>query len=362
LNAFDPTLPLELARTIPCDWYTDPAVYQRERTAVFGNSWQSVGRVDQLRKPGEFITAEIAGEPIAVVRGSDGILRAFFNVCRHRAAPVLTEESGCVGKLRCRYHGWTYDLAGKLVGTPEFEGVCDFEKSENGMVPVGAVREAGGFVWVHLAETAGTVEAEFPEFFADFTPHPPRSAATSPARGEVGFHARRVYEVGCNWKVYVDNYLDGGYHVNTVHPALAGAIDYKEYRTETHARSSVQTSPLKESQGSVGITRTGHAAYWWLYPNFMVNSYSGVLDTNLVLPIDVHRCQVVFDFYFGPEHDTAFREESIRVAEVVQEEDRMICEQVQRGLGSRSYSTGRFSVKREAGGYHFHRLLANSLI
>ena len=349
MGHFDSSLPLESARTIPSDWYTDPAIYQRERTAVFGHSWQCVGRADQVRKPGEFLTAEIAGEPVAAVRGNDGVLRGFFNVCRHRAAPVLNEESGCVGKLRCRYHGWTYDLAGKLVGTPEFEGVCNFEKSEQGLVPVGAVQEAGGFVWVHLAETDGLVETEFPEFLA--VPFP----------NQLQFHARRVYEVDCNWKVYIDNYLDGGYHVNTVHPALAGAIDYKEYRTETFARSSVQTSPLKDTSGSVGITRTGQAAYWWLYPNFMVNSYSGVLDTNLVLPINVHRCRVVFDFYFGSEHDPAFREASIRVADTVQEEDRIISEQVQRGLGSRSYSTGRFSVKREAGGFHFHRLLAAAL-
>jgi choline monooxygenase len=341
-------LPLELARTIPSDWYTDPAIAERERRSVFGKSWQCIGRAEQVRKPGEFITAEIAGEPVAVVRGGDGVLRGFFNVCRHRAAPVLNDVSGCVSKLRCRYHGWTYDLAGKLLGTPEFEGVCDF-KADNGLVPLSAVQESGGFVWVHLDEAKASVEQTFPEFSAQ------------PLRGDLQFHTRKNYDIACNWKVYVDNFLDGGYHVNTVHPALAGAIDYKEYRTETFAHSSVQTSPLKESPGAVGITRTGEAAYWWLFPNFMANRYSGILDTNLVLPLAVNRCRVIFDFYFAPDHDAAFQAESIRVAEAVQEEDRIICEQVQRGLGSRSYRTGRFSVKREAGGYHFHRLLAERL-
>jgi choline monooxygenase len=349
LDTFNPTLPLSSARTIPADWYTDPGLYERERTAVFGRSWQCVGRSEQVRKPGEFLTAEIAGEPLAVVRGNDGLLRAFFNVCRHRAAPVLNGESGCVGKLRCRYHGWTYDLAGKLLGTPEFEGVCGFEKPDHGLVPLGGVGDAGGFVWVHIEQPNREAAANHPEFFA-----------TDFLQG-LQFHARKTYDLECNWKVYVDNYLDGGYHINTVHPALAGAIDSKAYRTETFAHSSLQSSPLKAADGAVGVTRTGRAGYWWLWPNFMVNSYSGVLDTNLVLPLDVRRCRVVFDFYFRPDHDPNFREESIRVAEDVQEEDRIICEQVQRGLGSRSYSTGRFSVKREAGGHHFHMLLGKSL-
>ena len=126
-----------------------------ERDAVFARTWQVVGRREQVAKPGAFLTADIAGEPVLVVRGEDGVLRAFFNVCRHRAAPVCTEECGTATKLRCRYHGWTYDLAGKLRGTPEFDGVQDFRKEDNGLPPV-AVAEWGPFVWVHLTRTART--------------------------------------------------------------------------------------------------------------------------------------------------------------------------------------------------------------
>ena len=125
---FDPTLPLERAKTIPSTWYYDPAIAERERERIFANAWQCVGRVDQVAENGRYFTAEIAGEKILVIRGDDGMVRAFFNVCRHRAAPILTDDTGCVGKLRCQYHGWTYDLAGRLKGTPEFEGVCDFRK------------------------------------------------------------------------------------------------------------------------------------------------------------------------------------------------------------------------------------------
>jgi choline monooxygenase len=177
---------------------------------------------------------------------------------------------------------------------------------------------------------------------------------------------RRDYDVACNWKVYVDNYLDGGYHVNTIHPALAGVLDYVHYRTEIYENSSVQLSPLKAAPGddAAARTRTGDAQYWWVFPNFMVNLYAGVMDSNLVLPLGPDRCRVVFEFYFadteGPAAE-AFIRDSLAVADQVQQEDGEICEQVQRGLGSRTYDVGRFSVRREGGGYHFHRLLARRL-
>src|SRR5438067_2280507 len=111
LLRFDAQLPLERARTIPSLWYFDPEIYAAETRSVFGNTWQMVGRVDQLSESGSYFTADIAGEPIAVVRDNEGVVRAFHNVCRHRAARVLCEPAGKTTRLRCCYHGWTYDLA-----------------------------------------------------------------------------------------------------------------------------------------------------------------------------------------------------------------------------------------------------------
>jgi phenylpropionate dioxygenase-like ring-hydroxylating dioxygenase large terminal subunit len=353
LGRFDPNKPLASARTIPNTWYTSADVAAAERAAVFGATWQMVGRAAQVADPGSYLTAHVAGEPVLVVRGDDGVLRAFFNVCRHRAAPLLTDACGTVTKIRCRYHGWTYDLAGKLRGTPEFDGVQEFRKEDNGLVPM-AVAVWGPFVWVHLDAPKESVEeylAPLPEW----------------SRGKIDglTFARRVeYELGCNWKVYVDNYLDGGYHVNTVHPALAGVLDYTGYKTTVHAHSSVQTSPMKpgDPNDPATKTRTGtEAAYWWVFPNFMLNSYAGVMDTNLVLPLGTDRCKVIFDYYFAAGTPADFIDQSVAVAHQVQVEDVGICEEVQRGLNSRSYTVGRFSVKREAGGYHFHQLLARYL-
>jgi choline monooxygenase len=356
LSGFDATLSLERAHTIPASWYSDPEILAAERRAVFGGTWQVAGRAEQVVEPGSFVTANVAGEPIVVVRGLDGILRAFFNVCRHRAACVVTESAGHATRLRCRYHGWTYDLAGRLIGTPEFDGVADFRREDNGLAPV-AVDSWGKWVWVHLGPN--------PPFLREFLAPLPEQADVLNL-DSLHFVERREYELACNWKVFVDNYLDGGYHVNTVHPGLAGVIDYSQYRTEIAGSTAVQTSPLQShSVGSaVGSVRTGTAYYCWVFPNFMINVYAGVMDTNLVLPLGLERCRVIFDFYFT---DTAsdvakkFIAESIAVAEQIQREDIDICEEVQRGLASRSFSTGRFSVRREVAGYHFHRLLAKHL-
>ena len=151
LSVFDPELPLERAAAIPAAWYTDADVYSLERRAVFGDAWLVAGRAADVAGPGSFLTAEIAGEPILVVRDEAGVLRAFANVCRHRAAPVATEPCGQASRLRCRYHGWTYDLAGRLRGAPEFDGVADFRREDNGL-PTLAVAVWGSWVWVHAGE------------------------------------------------------------------------------------------------------------------------------------------------------------------------------------------------------------------
>jgi choline monooxygenase len=366
LALFDPTLPLERAHTIPSSWYLDPAIAAAERRAIFATTWQLAGRLDQLAEAGSFLTTDIAGEPIVVVRDQEGVRRAFYNVCRHRAARVLEEACGQVSRLRCRYHGWTYDLAGRLRGTPEFDGVADFRREEQGLVGL-AADAWGPLVWVRQQDrlSSGSPLPSLAEFLA---PLPERICGLG--LETLHFVERREYVVACNWKVFVDNFLDGGYHVNSVHPTLAGVLDYAHYRTEIAGHTSVQSSPLRrpdpKSEGaSAAEVRTGDKAYyWWVFPNFMLNIYQGTMDTNLVLPLGPDRCRVLFDFYFaqteGPEAKTRMAQ-SIALAHQIQLEDAAICEEVQRGLASRSFHTGRFSVRREAAGYHFHQLLARYL-
>jgi choline monooxygenase len=123
LSSYDDRVPLAQASTIPALWYVDPRIAELERLSVFSRTWQLAARMEQLQKPGEFVSTRLAGEPVVIVRGSDGVLRAFFNVCRHHAAAVLTQPCGQTAILQCPYHGWKYALDGSLKGMPEFDGV-----------------------------------------------------------------------------------------------------------------------------------------------------------------------------------------------------------------------------------------------
>ena len=136
LSSYNDRAPLAQASTIPAPWYVDPRIAELEQQAVFSKTWQVIGRMDQVERPGQFVTATVAGEPLVAVRGNDGVLRAFYNVCRHHAAAVVTEKCGQASILHCTYHGWNYGLDGSLKGMPEFDGVKNFERKDNGLVPV----------------------------------------------------------------------------------------------------------------------------------------------------------------------------------------------------------------------------------
>ncbi len=353
VESYDAGAPLAEAWTIPAPWYVDARVYELERRTVFARSWQLVGRTEQVREPGQYVTCEIAGEPVVVVRGGDRVLRGFFNVCRHHAAAVMTEEEGSARSLRCPYHGWTYTLEGELKGTPDFAGVCEFARETSGLVPV-ACDVWGQWVFVKL-EDDGLSLAEFlgAELIAQVRPL---------KLSQLHWVERRHYTFECNWKVFVDNYLDGGYHVPHLHRGLDSVLDYGRYTIENGARFCLQSSPLASAgaEAETGAVRRGERAlYYWVYPNFMINWYEGVMDTNLVLPRGVDHTEVVFDFYF-PDVSEAARERnlaSISVGQRIQDEDTEICKSVQRGLASRAYRAGRLSVRREAGEHLFHKLL-----
>jgi phenylpropionate dioxygenase-like ring-hydroxylating dioxygenase large terminal subunit len=353
LNLYNPQDPLDRAWTIPSPWYFDAKIAELEQQSVFGRSWQVAGRIDRVKEKGNFFTADVAGEPIVVARGDDGVLRAFFNVCRHHAAAVVTEAQGCAKQFRCPYHGWTYGNDGALKGMVEFEGVCDFDRARNGLVPV-SVATWENFVFVNLDRQASPLH--------DFLGAIPGLVAPLHLSKKMKFFDRRIYTLQCNWKVYVDNYLDGGYHVPHAHKGLSSVIEYTKYAIENFDRACLQSSPLssgKKPESSVAATRQGRAFYLWIYPNFMINAYEGVMDTNLVLPLAVDKCAVVFDYYFADVSKKAARHNlaSIKVSEKVQDEDMAICDAVQRGLASRAYVAGRLSVRREAGEHLFHRLL-----
>ena len=343
---------LARAATLPASVYLDPTLLAREKTRVFGASWQLVGRAEEVARAGDFFTARVADEELLVVRGEDGTLRALSNVCRHRAGPVAA-GTGSRRALKCGYHGWTYGLDGRLLATPEFEGVENFRR-EDVRLPGFAVE-----TWIGLV-------------FANLDPGAPALAATleglherleGKGLGSMSLAHRREWTLDCNWKVYVDNYLEG-YHIPIVHPGLMKELDYGAYRTETFRRHSLQISPIKVKGGRLRAEGDGDAAYWWIFPNLMLNVYPDNFSTNLIVPLGEERTLTIFEWFFRDPERPGVRakvEETVAFSDEIQLEDIAICEAVQRGLRSKTYVRGRYSRRRESGVHHFHRLWATAM-
>ena len=347
---------LASAATLPSRYYFDPQYHALDKQQIFSRTWQVVGRASQLASPGDYFTTDLAGESLLLVRDNDRRLRGFYNVCRHRAGPPA-EGCGSRKVFRCGYHGWTYGLDGCLISAPEFEGVRDFRGEEFGLVPI-RVEQWLGLVLVNL-DAAGPPLLEtlgrLPEQIARFRFEHMR------------FYTRHDYFMDCNWKTYIDNYLEG-YHLPSVHPGLNRELDYGEYTTHLYPGYSLQTSPIRAAADSSGERRYQNATggetadYYWIFPNWMLNCYPDNVSLNIVLPLGPERCVGIFEWYF-PEAVMATEtpERTVQFSHEIQLEDARICEVVQRNLNSQSYSRGRYSVKQESGLHHFHSLYSQAI-
>ena len=355
IDQFDPALELAEAATAPASWYVDREFYEHEAAAVLKRAWQPVAPLAKFSEPGSFHSGEFLGEPYVVARGDDGELRAFYNVCRHHAA-CLTSGEGKAKLFMCPYHGWTYSLRGELIRTPSLGEVKNFCKEEMGLVPI-AIKVVGPFVFLNFSKNPQPFPSEWAALFT-------RLQATG--YDKLKFIRRREYEIKCNWKVYVDNYLDGGYHVKILHKGLASQLDLEGYKIENFDRWTLQScggSPKSETaskgEGARDFReRIGDGAlYAWLYPNYMINRYGNIMDINWVLPLGPDRCLTIFDYYFAEICDADFIEASIAASDRVQLEDVAISESVQKGLRSSAYHAGRYSAELEGGMHLFHRWL-----
>ena len=342
------------AWSLPAQFYTDPEIFAEEKQRVFARTWQVVGRREQLLKPGDFFTTEFLGEPLLLVRGPQGELRCFYNVCRHRAGPPA---EGCgSGKLfRCGYHGWTYGLDGSLISAPEFEGQPGFNTKEFSLAPV-RVEEWFNLILVNLDPNADSLMKSLGQLPAQ---------AERFDSAEIRLFERRSYDMKCNWKTYVDNYLEG-YHLPSVHPGLNRELDYNAYTVEPHANHVRQFSPIRGTQQGDATPRRYQenrndltTDYFWIFPNWMLNCYPDNISLNIVLPLDAERSLAIFEWYL-PERNlgSPAAKAAVEFSHQIQIEDVGICETVQKNLHSRSYQHGRYSIKQETGVHAFHRMYA----
>jgi choline monooxygenase len=346
------------AWTLPAKLYFDPLVYAAEKETLFARTWQVVGHRDQVKNAGDYFTTELVGEPLLLVRGGDGTLRGFYNVCRHRAGPPA-EGCGSRKLFRCGYHGWTYDLDGSLINATEIDGVEGFHPEDFALIPV-RVEEWFNFVFVNLDADARPLRQSLGEL--------PKQAEKFHFDG-MKFFERRTYEMNCNWKTYVDNYLEG-YHLPSVHPGLNRELDYNAYVVEPHAglRGGYvrQFSPIRGTQAGDTTPRRYPETredlttdYFWIFPNWMLNCYPDNVSLNIVLPLAPERSLAIFEWYLPERHHSSpAAKASVEFSDQIQIEDVGICETVQKNLRSRSYSRGRFSAKQEKGVHAFHRMYA----
>ena len=214
IQSYDPTAPLGEAWTIPSSWYLDPEVGELERKTVFSRSWHFAGRSEQVERPGQYVTCDIANEPVVIVRGTDGVLRGFFNVCRHHAAAVMTDSCGEASQLQCPYHGWTYALDGHLLGAPHMQEL-NFCRED---YPLNRVHADlwDGHLFLNLSANPEPLShqlASLPQKFASWRMQDLRR------------QKRIIYEVKANWKLIVLNYNEC-LHCPVLHPCLNRLTNY----------------------------------------------------------------------------------------------------------------------------------------
>ena len=334
----------DLKAALSASWYRDQGVFEAERHAVWAKEWQVVGPVARLASPGRYLADTIAGWPIAVVVAPDGGLRAFHNVCAHRAGPIVWPGHGTTGNLVCRYHGWAYDWDGTLRGARDFAEEGFVGPGDYRLPPI-RVERWRNLVWINFDPDAPALADALGSFATQCDEFPLESF-------EFTHEQERVLQ--CNWKTYADNYLEG-YHIPLIHPELNHEIDVKRYRVEVFADHGycLHTAPARD-----GALNSGR----WLfrYPNLALNVYADGMNIERILPDGPDRTRIVYQYFFADPDDPG-NEETVKLSGVTLDQDQQICEAVQRNLDAGMYQSGPLSPKHEGAVGWFHDLIRKAV-
>ena len=345
------------ASTLPAAVYTDPDLYSAQIERAFAPAWHlapAPPAAPRAAEPWTLMPGSL-DEPLVWTRDENGGLHCLSNVCTHRAARVVDRVS-CGPVLRCRYHGRRFTLDGRFLSMPEFETASGFPAPSDDLLSLATGR------WGPLTFVTLGADVAFDEWIG---PVRARIDALGPETWQPDAEAARDYDVRAHWALYCDNYLEG-FHIPFVHQALAAAIEYGSYRTETWPHGSLQIAIAREGEPAFDLP-AGHpdfgeriAGYYvWLFPNLMLNFYPWGLSVNVVEPVAIDRTRVRFLCWVA---DAAFRGRGAGGdLHGVELEDEEVVESVQIGVRSRLYDRGRFSPTRETGVHHFHRILARTL-
>ncbi len=351
--------------TLPAGYYTDPAVYAHEKEAIFYRTWHYVGHLAHFETPGDYIAVRIADQGIFVMRGKDGELRGFYNVCQHRAHELLQGEGNVKAVITCPYHAWAYDTAGKLRNARHCEAMPDFDKADFTLAQV-RVEIFAGFVFVNLDPEAPALAEQAGDLAADLTRRVPEIAEMKPLQ-KLDFGGPSMQ---AGWKVVVDNFLEC-YHCGPAHPAFADILDLESYQTEAFGLWSRQLGPKAKPENAAydfaPDAAMPSAAFWYLWPTTAFNVMPGSKE---ILVLAVRPESAGTTAFTGHVYSLSNDLDQARydyLNQVLGPEDAALCESVQRGLFSRGYDQGRFAVDAERPGisehavHHFHRLVRQAL-
>ena len=348
--------------SLHADAYTKSEWFAADKRNIIGQSWQWVCHVEKTREPGSYATAEIAGQPIAVVRDKNGELRAFYNVCKHRAHQLLSGE-GKTSLIVCPYHAWAYKLDGQLQGAPHTQNLKQFNKDEICLDRV-LVEEFCGFVFVNLNPAATSLASQSGDLATEIM-------HWAPDVEDLTFGYRLSYDIKSNWKNVVDNFLEC-YHCPVAHKDFCNLVDMDTYKVTTHGIYSSHMADAGNTPNTaydVSEATVKTHAVWWLYPTTCLMRYPGrssMIVLNII-PVDVDRTLETYDFYLESPEPNAMELETIRyLDEVLQVEDINLVESVQKGMNTPAFNQGRIvhdpkgSGKSEHALHHFHGLVLDA--
>ncbi|MFJ8260420.1 aromatic ring-hydroxylating dioxygenase subunit alpha [Rummeliibacillus sp. NPDC094406] len=336
------------AYTLPSWLYTKPEVLEVEKREIFCKTWQYVGHMSQFTKPGDYITTEVAGRPIIVNYGKDEKLRAFYNVCSHRAAK-LVEGEGNKAVFTCPYHGWTYRTDGSLLRAPNMKDCESFDHQDFCLKNI-QLEVVQSFVFINLDPEAPSMTTQFPDLFDHVEKYDIEN-----------FKRVRVKETICksNWKIGIDNYLECD-HCSLVHKTLVSKLDMNLYDIAMYDYYSYQGTPLKGKTSDFGLGEGGR--YYWLYPNtwFSFDPGPANLSIHQSIPIDHKTTKYIYTTFFLNDEVSEEEKELLAMDDLVRKEDLDICEVVQQGIETGAYKQGRFSPTENLV-HQFHLLLQKDL-
>lgn len=353
------------SHTLPARYYYDDAIYRAEKEAIFYRSWWYAGHVSQLTEAGAFLTTKIHEQNVFVVRGKDGELKAFYNVCQHRGHELL-QGTGKVRAIICPYHAWTYSLDGDLVGARNTGDMPDFNRCNFSLKPV-QIENFCGMIFINLDPLAAPLKQQSGELEKEIRHY-------CPDIDKLAFAARDEYHVQSNWKTLVDNFLEC-YHCQAAHKDFVDLVDMSSYRSSvhgiysSHVSDAVRTTDSSAFSFEKGDVDFGYAG-WFLWPNLTIWIYPGEPNLSVLqmLPNGSERAIEYQDwFVVDGKPSRQLREAMVYQKDILQPEDIGLCESVQRGLRSRGYNQGRFVTDNELSSdsehavHHFQSMVSQAL-